>query len=111
MTVNAQEKGGQWQLDGAASYVLHGQNANALIVVANDGQTLGAFVVEVPSTGIVIDALQTFDHTLRMAKVTLDGVVASRLSAKVPVWDAVDQALQLGLVAQELGGQGMFQSS
>jgi alkylation response protein AidB-like acyl-CoA dehydrogenase len=107
VTVKAQEKGGQWQLVGAASYVLHGQNANSLIVVANDGQTLGAFVVKVPSTGVAINALRTFDHTLRMASVTLDGVVARRLNTTVPVWDAVDQALQLGLVAlagEQAGG-------
>ena len=107
VSVNAQEKDGRWHLDGTASYVLHGQNADAMVVVANDGQTLGAFVVEVPNPGMVINALPTFDHTLRLASLTLNGVAATRLSAKIPVWDAVDQALQLGLVAlagEQAGG-------
>jgi len=35
VTISGQQLSGQWQLDGSAGYVLHGQNADVLLVVAN----------------------------------------------------------------------------
>ncbi|MFT7652707.1 MAG: alkylation response protein AidB-like acyl-CoA dehydrogenase [Candidatus Azotimanducaceae bacterium] len=107
VTVSAEQIDGKWQLNGEASYVLHGQNANVLLVLANDGQGLTAFVVDMPALGVAVNPLQTFDHTLRMASITFEGVGARRVNAAMPVWAAVDQALDLALVAlagEQAGG-------
>lgn len=103
----AQEQERQWQLDGNASYVLHGQNADTLIVIAKEEQELGAYVVDATTPGVSISPLPTFDHTLRMASVTFKGVIASRVNAAIPVWEAVRQSLDLALVAlagEQAGG-------
>ena len=105
--VAANAADGGWRLDGVASYVLHGQNADVLLVLANGPDDLGVFEVDPAASGVAIAALPTFDHTLRLAKVTFSGVAARRLEAKTPVWDAVQQALNLALVAlagEQAGG-------
>lgn len=107
VTVEATEIGGQWQLEGKGSYVLHGQNAELLIVIARAGNDLGAFIVESRSTDVNIEALPTFDHTQRLAAITFSGATAERVNASVPVWDAASSAIDLGLVAlagEQAGG-------
>jgi len=52
-------------------------------------------------------SLPTFDHTLRLARIEFAGAPARRLNATGPVWDAVQQALNLALVAlagEQAGG-------
>lgn len=105
--VSASDRTGVWLLDGTGSYVLHGQNANVLIVIANSDSGPGAFVVDAAAAGVSIAALPTFDHTLRLARIELGSVEAEQISAAGPVWDAVNQALDLGLVAlagEQAGG-------
>ncbi len=107
VAVHAEEADGQWHLEGKGNYVLHGQNADVLIVIARAADGLGAFLVEAGSAGVSIDALPTFDHTQRLAAVTFSSVSAERLSASAPVWEAVSAALDLGLVAlagEQAGG-------
>ena len=105
--VSAKAADGGWRLDGTASYVIHGQNADVLLVLADSPDGLGAFEVDRNAAGIAIAALPTFDHTLRLAKIALSNAPARRLAAKGPVWDAVLQALNLALVAlagEQAGG-------
>jgi alkylation response protein AidB-like acyl-CoA dehydrogenase len=107
VSITATERGGQWALDGDASYVLHGQNADTLLVVANSGEGLAAFTVAAAADGVGIEALPTFDHTLRLAKITFTGTSAERVNATGPVWEAVRGALDLALVAlagEQAGG-------
>ncbi|MEJ2086953.1 MAG: acyl-CoA/acyl-ACP dehydrogenase [Gammaproteobacteria bacterium] len=99
VAVSASDRDGQWRLDGTASYVLHGQNANRLIVIARTGDELSAFLVDAAGDGVGIEGLPTFDHTLRLAQVSFEGAAAERIYAAVPVWEAVSQALDLTLVA------------
>ena len=91
--------GDAWRLDGAASYILHGQNADVLLVLANAPDGLAAFEVDPKDAGVAISALPTFDHTLRLARIVLDGAGARRIAATGPVWAAVQRALDLALVA------------
>lgn len=107
VAVSASANDGAWQLQGRGSYVLHGQNADVLIVIARAGETLAAFTVDAAAAGVSIEALPTFDHTQRLAAVTFDGASAEQLNAAVPVWEAVRAALDLGLVAlagEQAGG-------
>lgn len=97
--VSAEEVGGSWKLRGRASFVLHGQNADLLLVLANTGEGLGCFVVEPPAAEVEISALPTFDHTLRLAEIAFDQASATRVAARIPVQDAVHRVIDLALVA------------
>jgi len=102
VTVSGQEADGEWRLRGRASFVVHGQNADVLLVLANTGQGLECFVVEPSAAGVGMAALPTFDHTLRLAEITFEGVAgvkAERVAAQIPVWEAVGRAIDLTLVA------------
>ena len=107
VSVAAEDVQGGWQLAGNASYVLHGQNADLLLVVAKTADGLAAFEVDPAVSGISISALPTFDHTLRLASITFDGAAGRRINAAASVWDAVQQAIDLALVAlagEQAGG-------
>ena len=105
ISVTATEAEGGWRLKGEASYVIHGQNADVLLVVAKAGDDLQVY--EVDPKAAAIAALPTFDHTLRLARITFVNTRARRLAARGPVWDAVQQALNLALVGlsgEQAGG-------
>jgi alkylation response protein AidB-like acyl-CoA dehydrogenase len=88
---------GAWTLSGVASFVTHGQLADALLVAAKTADAIGVFEVE-PSAA-TIKALPAFDHTLRIAEITFDATPARKLLSTGPAWDAVEQALDLARVA------------
>jgi alkylation response protein AidB-like acyl-CoA dehydrogenase len=104
VTVSASAEG---RLNGLASYVLHGQNADMLLVVADGPDGLEVLAVAPEAAGVTVTALPTFDHTLRLAKVAFDNAQGRALAASGPVWAAVRQALDLALVAlagEQAGG-------
>jgi alkylation response protein AidB-like acyl-CoA dehydrogenase len=107
VSVAAEQRDGAWQLAGQASYVLHGQNADVLLVVADTTEGLAAFEVDPTASGVCIDALPTFDHTLRIASIAFDGAAGRRIEAAGSVWIAVQRAIDLALVAlagEQAGG-------
>jgi alkylation response protein AidB-like acyl-CoA dehydrogenase len=107
LAVTATGGGDGWRLDGRASYVLHGQNADALIVLAKTDDGTAAFTVDAGSAGIEVQPLPTFDHTLRLAAVNFSGAAADRLQGAIPAWDAARAAMDLALVAlagEQAGG-------
>jgi alkylation response protein AidB-like acyl-CoA dehydrogenase len=86
-------------LTGTASYVIHGQNAQSFIVLAWAGDELAAFEVDRAAAGLAITALPTFDHTLRLARLSFAATPARRIAATRPVWDAAREALDWALIA------------
>lgn len=107
VAVEARQADGQWQLNGKGGYVLHGQNADVLVVIARTGDEFGAFIVDSKAAGVSVDPLPTFDHTQRLAAVSFSGAAAEPVNAGVPVWDAARAAIDLGLVAlagEQAGG-------
>jgi alkylation response protein AidB-like acyl-CoA dehydrogenase len=99
VSVTANKQDGEWLLDGRASYVLHGQNADVLLVIAKADDSFMAFEVASDTNGVSIDALPTFDHTLRLASLSFESAKAKHIETQVPVWKAVQSAIDLGLVA------------
>ena len=94
-------------LTGHASFVLHGQNADVLLVLARQGGHLGVFEVDPSGPGVTVAALPTFDHTQRMARITFADAPSTRIAAGPEVWAAVQRALDLALVAlagEQAGG-------
>jgi alkylation response protein AidB-like acyl-CoA dehydrogenase len=105
--VAASEADGSGRLNGMASYAIHGQNADVLLVLASAPDGLAVFEVDPKAAGVVVKPLPTFDHTLRLARVDFADAPARRLQATAAVWDAVRQALNLALVAlagEQAGG-------
>jgi len=94
-------------LSGTASFVTHGQIADVVLVVARAPDGLAVFEVDPKAAGLTVTPLPTFDHTLRMADISLDHAEGRRLAAGGPVWPAVEQALDLARVAlagEQAGG-------
>jgi alkylation response protein AidB-like acyl-CoA dehydrogenase len=92
-------------LNGHASFVLHGANAELLLAVARTADGFGVFEVAPDAPGLKTMPLPTFDRTLRLARLTFDKVPAHRLDAAG--WSTVERTLQLGLVAlagEQAGG-------
>jgi alkylation response protein AidB-like acyl-CoA dehydrogenase len=103
--VTARESGGGWVLDGVADYVIGGQNAGTLLVVAREAAGLTWFTVE-PQEAL-ITPLPTFDHTLRLARVQLSGAAGAPLGERGAGWAVAERALNLGRVAlagEQAGG-------
>lgn len=104
VAVSASPAGNGWKLDGHASFVTDGQNAARIIVAAKGPDGLSLFEVE--ASAVEVAALPTFDHTLRMARLTLAGAQAQRIDT-ADAWGAVQQAIDLALVAlagEQAGG-------
>ncbi|HWE99191.1 MAG TPA: acyl-CoA dehydrogenase family protein [Caulobacteraceae bacterium] len=92
-------------LSGCASYVLHGQNAGVLPVLARADDGLAIFEVDPRGAGVSIAPLPAFDHTLRLARIGFDAAPARRLAGDG--WTAARAAMDLGLVAlagEQAGG-------
>ena len=98
VAITAEGANGAAFLSGTASYVMHASVADMLLVVAKTHDGLGLFEVTPHHSGIAIEALPTFDRTLRLDRVTFARVPATRIGgAGRP---AVDAALRLALVAR-----------
>lgn len=105
VAISATQGGNGWMLNGTASFVLHGQNAEILLAIARTPDGYGVFEVTSDASGLKTEALPTFDRTLRLARLTFDGVAATQLGSGG--WDAVDTMLKLALVAlagEQAGG-------
>lgn len=105
--VTATRSGEDWILDGTASFVTHGQQADVLLVVARTLDGTAIFEVEPGAAGVTVATLPTFDHTLRLARIGFGNAPARPLASNRPAWDAVEEALNLALVAlagEQAGG-------
>jgi alkylation response protein AidB-like acyl-CoA dehydrogenase len=83
-------------LTGAASYVLHGQNAGVLLALARTEAGIRAFEVDPKAGGVTVSALPTFDHTLRLARIAFDQAPARPLAGAA--WPAAEAAVTLAVV-------------
>jgi alkylation response protein AidB-like acyl-CoA dehydrogenase len=92
-------------LHGTAHYVLHGQVADVLLVVARIGHDFGVFEVTPDAPGLQRTAATVFDPSTPLSTFSFDGVPGRRLGAAG--WDAVQRALDLAVIAlagEQAGG-------
>ena len=97
-------------LSGTSRYVLDGQNADILLVVARAKEDeIEIFEVPAASPGVTIEPLQTFDQTRRLAHVHFNGAKGRLIGNG---WQAVEQALNVARIAlageQAGGGREIF---
>jgi alkylation response protein AidB-like acyl-CoA dehydrogenase len=105
VAITAKAHGNGWNLDGHASFVLHGQNAQMLLAAARTGDGFGVFELVHDAAGLSVSTLPTFDRTLRLARLVFDKTPAVRLGSAG--WDAVQRMLDFTLVAlagEQAGG-------
>jgi alkylation response protein AidB-like acyl-CoA dehydrogenase len=105
--VNAQQEGTDWLLDGVASFVIHGQNADVILVAAKTADGLGVFEIEPTARGVSVEALPTFDHTLRLAQIEFVAAPGQLVGDPANGWSAVERALDMSRVAlagEQVGG-------
>lgn len=99
--------GEPWTLNGTASFVLHAQNADLLLVAARGPDGISLFAVDMPQTSVLVTPQRTFDRTLRLAQVEFAGAPGTPIGEPGAGWSAVEQALDLARVAlagEQAGG-------
>jgi len=107
VAVSAQSARDNWLLNGDARFVTHGQVADLILVVARAPDGLAVFEADAGASGLAIEALPTFDHTLRLADMSFEATPARRLASSRPAWEAIEDALDLARVAlagEQAGG-------
>lgn len=105
VSVTAHAHDNSYALDGIASYVQYGAQADLIIVVARIGDGFGIFDVLKRADGLKSETLPTFDRTQRLAKLTFEHVDARRLGTAG--WEAVQAMLNValvGLAGEQAGG-------
>lgn len=105
VALGAHAHGDRWYLDGEASFVLNGAAADLILTVARVKDGFGIFELAAGADGLTVETLPSFDHTLRLAKLSFDHAPATRLGSAG--WSAVARALQVALVAlagEQAGG-------
>jgi len=104
--VRAVRDGGQWRLSGALGFVLDGQSADILLVVAATDAGPSLFLVD-GDDGLVRTPQPTLDQTRRLSVISFDGTAARLVGtdggAAAVLADVLDRARVL-LAAEMLGG-------
>lgn len=92
-----------WALTGGAHYVLDGDRASVLLVVAQlpDG-AIGLFETQPGQAGVTLSACATVDDTRRLVVVELGGAPGRRIGGHV-VLDSVRDAACIALSAEQAG--------
>ncbi|WP_236706499.1 acyl-CoA dehydrogenase family protein [Frankia sp. ACN1ag] len=104
--VSGDGDGGGWRLTGTKSFVPDGLDADLLVVAARTPAGVGLFAVDGAADGVSRSALEVFDLTRRLARVRLDGVAATPLSAPADaaVFDRFLDAARIAVAAEQAGG-------
>ena len=93
------------RLNGCAHYVLWGQAADLVLVVARTADGIGVFEVAEDAAGFQRSAATVFDPTVRLSSYTFTDTPARRIGTAG--WDAVQEALDYAVIAsagEQVGG-------
>jgi alkylation response protein AidB-like acyl-CoA dehydrogenase len=107
VATTAAPAGDGWNLTGTKLFVIDGDTADLLLIVANAPDGPGVFAVEKGTPGVESARLDSLDLTRALASVELNGVPAVRVGAAgtTDAWlsEVLDLALA-ALAAEQLGG-------
>jgi alkylation response protein AidB-like acyl-CoA dehydrogenase len=104
VTLTASGSGSEFTLDGHKSYVVDGQIASLVLVVARTADGVGLFAVEGDPPGLERTPMVTMDQTRKMARLEFAGVPARAIGTG---WDLVGRILDraaVALAAEHAGG-------
>lgn len=107
VALTATRQAGGWTVSGNAHYVLHGGNADCWIAAARTDANITLFEIDPAHAGARCERQRSFDHTLRIDRITLDSVPARLIGSPGSGWAAVEHGLDLARVAlagEQAGG-------
>ena len=104
ITLEAAESGGKYALSGEKMFVIDGNVADLIVVVARTAGTTGTdgisfFTVRGDAEGLTRTSLSTMDMTRKQAKLEFNKVVAEPLGAPGAGWPAFSKTLDQAAVA------------
>lgn len=105
VAVQAVQHDAEYRLTGSAHYVLDGQIADVVIVVAKTDEGIALFEVPVDAPGFARTAATVFDPTVRLSNHAFSQTPARRIGSGG--WAAVEHALSLTVIAlagEQVGG-------
>jgi alkylation response protein AidB-like acyl-CoA dehydrogenase len=106
IAMTAEADRGAFKLAGEKTYVLDGNLASEILVVARAGRELALFRVAPDASGLRRDALPPLDPTRKLSRLRFDNTPATRISSgdiSGPLERAVERAI-VALAAEQLGG-------
>jgi alkylation response protein AidB-like acyl-CoA dehydrogenase len=86
VVVGATVRDRSWVLDGTAAYVLDGDHADALLVLAQAASGPALFRVAPSQPGVRRTTAVTMDQTIRLASITFDATEADLVDADADLW-------------------------
>lgn len=95
------------RLSGTKAPVADGMIADFAIVAAREGQDVSLCLVDLTGTGVSRQALDSIDPTRGQARLTFDGVPASRIGATGDGWHIASQVLDRAAILiafEQIGG-------
>jgi alkylation response protein AidB-like acyl-CoA dehydrogenase len=98
---------GGWTVSGTKMFVVDGQSADLLLVVASTDAGPGLFAVEGDAAGVTRARLDALDLTRRLGRVDLDGAAAVRVGPEGDATEFLRKVLDLAVVAlaaEQVGG-------
>jgi alkylation response protein AidB-like acyl-CoA dehydrogenase len=107
ITMQAQQSGDGWTLDGTKSYVLDGHTANLVIVAARTEKGVSLFAVAGDADGLTRIPLATMDQTRKQARLTFAGTPARLIGEEGGAGPVLSKTLDLAavaLAAEQVGG-------
>ena len=96
-----------WSVSGTKMFVVDGDSAGLVLVIARDGDGLGLFAVESSDGAVRRSRLDTLDPTRRLGRIELDNAQAQRIGRPGDASGFLQRALDLAVVvlgAEQIGG-------
>ena len=114
VSATARKDGNGYVLNGEKIVILHGNCADKLMVSANDGESIGLFLVDAKTSGVTSTSYRMIDNQ-RAANIRFDNVRVDA-NAKFPgnAIDAIERATDIAnaaLVAEAVGAMGALQKA
>ncbi|TAM64464.1 acyl-CoA dehydrogenase family protein [Mycobacterium sp.] len=103
----ARRDGDDWSLSGTKMFVIDGQTADAILVIARADDELGLFAVDRNAAGITATRLDALDPTRRLARLDLRDCRSRRIGPAGDATPFLRRALDtanVALAAEQLGG-------
>ncbi|MEE2031504.1 acyl-CoA dehydrogenase family protein [Rhodococcus chondri] len=90
-------------LTGTANYVLGGDVASSLLVLATEGDTIALFEVDPEADGVARRRVPTMDPTRTLSEVSFSAVAARRLSSPDDLADRLRTVALIAVSAEQVG--------
>ncbi len=107
ITTPARCNGGDWSLSGTKMFVIDGETADVILVIARADDGLGLFAVERNAPGVSTTRLDALDPTRRLARVDLHDCQVQRIGPAGDATPFLRKALEVAnvaLAAEQVGG-------